>query len=750
MIEPSDNLQAVFEKAVQVCKTLDHEYFTLEHLAFALLCEEDFAKVLSELGAEVKKLRNDIETHLKERCDEIKLPEPDPKFKPKKTQAVERVLNRAFTQALFAGQQTIEGIDVLNSLMHEKRSYAYYFITLSGFDPESHLDQFDGITESDTMGGHPAETSSARSKPNRSKEALDKALQTYTTNLCELANQGKIDPVIGRDKELEQVALVLARRNKNNILLVGAPGVGKTAILEGLALNIVSGDVPAFIQDSTVYSLDIGAMIAGSKYRGDFEERFKQVVAALESKGNAILFIDEAHMINGAGSGSQGNATDLANMLKPALSKGTIKVIASTTWDEYRKYFEKDRALTRRFQRVAVDEPTPAMTVDIIKGLRKYYEEHHKVEITDEAIDTAVHLSVKYLTDRQLPDKAIDLIDLACARHHIKDSEVRVVDVAEVQYELAQVAHLPEESVKETESDALINLEANLKSAVFGQDEAIDMIVDKILIAQSGLKDDNKPIGSFVFRGTTGCGKSETAKQLAKSLGIPLIRFDMSEYQEKHSVSKLIGSPPGYVGFESDAGQLITKIQENPHCVLLLDEIEKGHQDVMSILLQLMDNACVTGSNGKVADCKNVVLIMTTNLDAASSDRTAIGFAATEQKYEDKEFKRFFTPEFRNRLDGVVTFNRLSKEVMVKVVNKFLDELRSKIADKKIELVFSDAAIEHLVDKGFDPKMGARPLHRVVEQEIKRPLSKAILFGKFKDGGEVKVDYVNNQLTVEY
>ena len=556
--------------------------------------------------------------------------------------------------------------------------------------------------------------------------------------------------MIGRDKELEQVALVLARRNKNNILLVGAPGVGKTAILEGLALNIVSGDVPAFIQDSTVYSLDIGAMIAGSKYRGDFEERFKQVVAALESKGNAILFIDEAHMINGAGSGSQGNATDLANMLKPALSKGTIKVIASTTWDEYRKYFEKDRALTRRFQRVAVDEPTPAMTVDIIKGLRKYYEEHHKVEITDEAIDTAVHLSVKYLTDRQLPDKAIDLIDLACARHHIKDSEVRVVDVAEVQYELAQVAHLPEESVKETESDALINLEANLKSAVFGQDEAIDMIVDKILIAQSGLKDDNKPIGSFVFRGTTGCGKSETAKQLAKSLGIPLIRFDMSEYQEKHSVSKLIGSPPGYVGFESDAGQLITKIQENPHCVLLLDEIEKGHQDVMSILLQLMDNACVTGSNGKVADCKNVVLIMTTNLDAASSDRTAIGFAATEQKYEDKEFKRFFTPEFRNRLDGVVTFNRLSKEVMVKVVNKFLDELRSKIADKKIELVFSDAAIEHLVDKGFDPKMGARPLHRVVEQEIKRPLSKAILFGKFKDGGEVKVDYVNNQLTVEY
>lgn len=743
MVEPSNQLQAVFDKAVLVSKQLKHEYVTLEHLAFAMLCEEDFFKNVATFEGNAEFTKNCLDAHLKTECDEITATS---KVSPKKTQAVERVLNRAFTQALFNGRQLIELDDVFRSLMHERRSYATYYFMKGGLDIEK-LASIDDEMNEDAVSETEETPRKARSG---SSDAADKALASFTTNLNELAEQGKIDPVIGRDTELETVALALARRNKNNILLVGAPGVGKTAILEGLALNIVQGKVPSFIKDSTVYSLDIGAMIAGSKYRGDFEERFKQVIAALEKKGNSVLFIDEAHMINGAGSGNQGNATDLANMLKPALSKGSIKVIASTTWEEYRKYFEKDRALTRRFQRVTVDEPTPELTIEIIKGVRKYYEEHHNVEITDEAIEQAVRLSVKYITDKQLPDKAIDLIDLACARHHIAESEDRTVDVAHIQFELAKVANIPEENVKETESNTLINLENNLKQAVFGQDEAIDMIVDKILIAQSGLKDESKPIGSFVFRGTTGCGKSETAKQLAKNLNIPLIRFDMSEYQEKHSVSKLIGSPPGYVGFEDNAGQLITKIQENPHCVLLLDEIEKGHQDCMSILLQLMDNARVTGSNGKVADCKNVILIMTTNLDAASSDRNVIGFASQETVYEDKEFKRFFSPEFRNRLDGVVTFNRLSKDIMVKVVNKFLDELRSKITDKKIKLNFSDAAIDLLVEKGFDPKMGARPLHRVVENDIKRPLSKAILFGKFKDGGEVNVDVVDGELTVTH
>lgn len=742
MVEPSNQLQAVFDKAVLVSKQLKHEYVTLEHLAFAMLCEEEFFKNVKSFSGDAEFTKASLDAHLKTACDEIVAAT---KVTPKKTQAVERVLNRAFTQALFNGRQSIEVDDVFRSLMHERRSYATYYFMKGGLDIEK-LSMTDD--EIDDVGA--ASTSSEEPRKSRNNDAADKALASFTTDLNALAKEGKIDPVIGRDTELETVALALARRTKNNILLVGAPGVGKTAILEGLALNIVEGKVPSFIKDCTVYSLDIGAMIAGSKYRGDFEERFKQVIAALEKKGNAVLFIDEAHMINGAGSGNQGNATDLANMLKPALSKGSIKVIASTTWEEYRKYFEKDRALTRRFQRVSVDEPTPELAIEIIKGVRKYYEEHHKVEITDEAIEQAVRLSVKYITDKQLPDKAIDLIDLACARHHIAESEDRTVDVSHIQFELAKVANIPEENVKETESNTLINLENNLKQTVFGQDEAIDMIVDKILIAQSGLKDDSKPIGSFVFRGTTGCGKSETAKQLAKHLNIPLIRFDMSEYQEKHSVSKLIGSPPGYVGFEDNAGQLITKIQENPHCVLLLDEIEKGHQDCMSILLQLMDNARVTGSNGKVADCKNVILIMTTNLDAASSDRSVIGFASQETVYEDKEFKRFFSPEFRNRLDGVVTFNRLSKDVMVKVVNKFLDELRSKITDKKIELSFSDAAIDMLVEKGFDPKMGARPLHRVVENDIKRPLSKAILFGKFKDGGVVKVDVVDGEIAVTH
>lgn len=740
MVEPSNQLQAVFDKAVLVSKQLKHEYVTLEHLAFAMLCEEEFYKNVKAYSANAEVTKNYLDAHLKTACDEIT---SSVKITPKKTQAVERVLNRAFTQALFNGRQQIELDDVFRSLMHERRSYAMFYFMKGGLDIEK-------LTVNDELDEPLVSETDEQPRKQRSSDAGDKALASFTTNLNELAEKGKIDPVIGRDRELEAVALVLARRNKNNILLVGAPGVGKTAILEGLALNIVNGNVPKFIKDSTVHSLDIGAMIAGSKYRGDFEERFKQVVAALEKKGNCVLFIDEAHMINGAGSGNQGNATDLANMLKPALSKGTIKVIASTTWEEYRKYFEKDRALTRRFQRISVDEPTPELTVEIIKGVRKYYEEHHNVEITDEAIDQAVRLSVKYITDKQLPDKAIDLIDLACARHHITDSEDRKVDVSHIQFELSKVANIPVENVKETESNTLVNLEANLKNAVFGQDEAIDMIVDKILIAQSGLKDENKPIGSFVFRGTTGCGKSETAKQLAKSLNIPLIRFDMSEYQEKHSVSKLIGSPPGYVGFDDNAGQLITKIQENPHCVLLLDEIEKGHQDCMSILLQLMDNARVTGSNGKVADCKNVILIMTTNLDAASSDRPIIGFASQEAVYEDKEFKRFFSPEFRNRLDGVVTFNRLSKDIMVKVVNKFVDELRSKIAGKNIKLSFTDAAIDKLVEKGFDPKMGARPLHRVVETEIKRPLSKAIIFGKFTEGGEVKVDVVDGEIAVTY
>ena len=735
MVEPSDQLQSVFEKAVSDCKKLEHEYVTLEHLIFSMLCEEKFFETIVNFGADAEFIKVSLEHYLKNQLDDIKLTEMPKNFKPKKTQTVERVLNRAFTQVLFSGRQNIELIDVFLSALNEKRSYAVYYLNQGGID-KAKFSEF-ANSDDDEDDAIPANDSQ-----------LDKALKEYTTNLNDQTSKNKIDPVIGRTEELEQIALGLGRRTKNNVLLVGDPGVGKTAIAEGLAFNIVNGNVPKFLKDYTVYNLDISSMLAGSKYRGDFEERFKIVLKALQNKGKTILFIDEAHMISGAGAGGGNSSNDLANMMKPALSKGNIKVVASTTWEEYRKYFEKDRALMRRFQRITIDEPSAEMSIEILKGIKKYYEDYHKVEITDEAIESAVKLSVKYMSDKKLPDKAIDLIDVACSRFNIKESENRVIQTAEIQFELSKMTNLPEETVKEKESENLINLEKNLKSEVYGQDTAIDEIVDKILVAQAGLKSENKPIGSFIFMGPTGCGKTETAKQLSSQLGIPLVRFDMSEYQEKHSVSKLIGSPPGYVGYEENAGLLITKLQENPHCVLLLDEIEKSHPDVSTILLQLMDNGFITASNGKVADCRNVVLILTTNLGAQEADRTVIGFSNQDNDYEDKELKKFFAPEFRNRLDGVITFNKLSKETMIKIVGKFLVELKAQVKDKQIKLTISNDAIDYLVDRGFDKKMGARPLQRVIDKEIKRPLSRMILFGDLKSGGKASINVVNDDITI--
>jgi ATP-dependent Clp protease ATP-binding subunit ClpA len=736
MVEPSEQLQVVFEKAVADCKKLGHEYVTLEHLIFAMLCEEKFYELLVNFGGDGDYIKKNLEHYLKNQLDEIKI-DPIPKgFKPKKTQTVERVLNRAFTQVLFSGRQSIELVDVFMSALSEKRSYAVFYINKGGVDREKFADFINSEIEEDE-------------EENVTDAQSEKALRAYTTNLNDQVKKQKIDPVIGRTEELESIALGLGRRTKNNVLLVGDPGVGKTAIAEGLAFNIINGNVPEFLKDYTVFNLDISAMLAGSKYRGDFEERFKMVLKALQGKGKTVLFIDEAHMINGAGAGGNGNSNDLANMMKPALSKGNIKVVASTTWEEYRKYFEKDRALMRRFQRVTVDEPTPEMAVEILKGIKKYYEKHHGAEITDAAIESAVKLSVRYMTDKKLPDKAIDLIDVACSRFNIKSSDNKVVDVAEIQYELAKMVKLPEDTVKEKENDNLANLEKNLKGEVYGQDDAITEIVDKILVAQAGLKSENKPVGSFVFMGPTGVGKTEAAKQLSKQLGVPLIRFDMSEYQEKHSVSKLIGSPPGYVGFEENAGLLITKLQENPHCVLLLDEIEKSHPDVATILLQIMDNGFVTGSNGKVADARNVVLIMTTNLGASDAEKNTIGFGSQDNDYEDKELKKFFAPEFRNRLDGVITFGKLSKEIMIKIVGKFLVELKNQVKEKSIKITIDNDAIDYLVDKGFDPKMGARPLQRVIDKDIKRPLSKEMLFGSLKNGGAVNITVADGEIKLE-
>ena len=729
MVEPSDNLQAVFEKAIDTAKKLHHEYLTIEHLLFAMLAEESFSNCLIGFGKDADELKNELESYLHNKCDEIKV--DDVVVKPKKTQAVERVLNRAFTQVLFNGRQRIESTDVFLAMFGEKRSWAQYYLSKAQIDKEKFNDYI----------SNESETEEESPRDNQG----DKALAAFTTNLNDQVSKNKIDPVIGRIDELENIALSLGRRSKNNVILVGDPGVGKTAIAEGLAYNIVKGAVPDFLKDYKVFSLDISAMLAGSKYRGDFEERFKMVLKGLAKKGKTVLFIDEAHMISGAGSAGN-SSNDLANMMKPALSKGNIKVIASTTWEEYRKHFEKDRALMRRFQRITIDEPTTEMTVQILKGIKKYYEGFHNVKIREDAIHAAIKLSVKYQTDKKLPDKAIDLIDVACSRFNLKLADERIIGEREIQFELSKMINLPEEQVMETESTNLASLQTKLEKEVYGQDLAIVEVVDKIIVAQAGLKSENKPIGSFVFMGPTGCGKTETAKSLAKNLGVKLLRFDMSEYQEKHSISKLIGSPPGYVGFEENAGLLITQIQENPNAVLLFDEVEKSHPDVSTVLLQMMDNGFITGSNGKRADCRNLILILTTNAGANEAEKNAIGFGAQEKDYSDKDLKKFFTPEFRNRLDGIITFNKLAKETMVKIVTKFMDELRGQVKEKGIRVKLDKESTNWLIAKGFDSKMGARPLQRVIDKEIKRPLAKLMLFGDLKNGGLLNITVQDDQL----
>jgi len=730
MVEPSSELQMVFDKAIDVAKKLNHEYITLEHLCFAMLCEESFSKCVSGFGADTDYIRKNLEHYLKNKLTEIVIPEGV--TKPKKTQAVERALNRAFTQVLFNGRQKIECTDVFLAIMSEKKSFAFYYIQQANIDKDKFADYLNNELDS---------------TDDETESQSTKALKAFTTNLNDSVTKGKVDPVIGRVEELENIALALGRRSKNNVILVGDPGVGKTAIAEGLAFNIVNGAVPEFLKNYTVYNLDISAMLAGSKYRGDFEERFKLVLAALQKKGKTVLFIDEAHMISGAGSATN-SANDLANMMKPALSKGNIKVVASTTWEEYRKHFEKDRALMRRFQRITVDEPTQEMSVQILKGIKKYYEDFHKVKIKDDAIQAAIKLSVKYQTDKKLPDKAIDLIDCACSRFNIKLAGDRVIGEEEIQFELSKMIQLPAEVIMESESSNLSNLMSNLQNEVYGQDSAIETVVDKILVARAGLKSENKPVGSFVFMGPTGCGKTETAKSLSKHLGVKLLRFDMSEYQEKHSVSKLIGSPPGYVGFEENAGLLITQIQENPNAVLLFDEVEKSHPDVTTILLQMMDNGFITGSNGKKADCRNIVLILTTNAGAQASEKNHIGFGQQEKDYSDADIKKFFAPEFRNRLDGIITFAKLSKETMIKIVGKFMVELRDQVQEKGIKIKLRDEAVDWLVKQGFDSKMGARPLQRVIDKEIKRPLAKMMLFGDLKNGGMITIGIADNQLII--
>ena len=738
MVEPNDDLQSVFDKAVGDAKKLKHEYVTLEHLLYAMLCTDKFQNMITGYGAEFSDLKINLENYLKTNCNDIIVAKGTVKYKPKKTTSVERVLNRAFTQVLFSGRSSIDIADVFLSIMSEKKSWAYYFV----YKADIEKDKFQEYLHSEL---------DAHEEDDIDPTTANRELKKYTTNLNQEAKKQKIDPVIGRDEELNSIALSLGRRMKNNVILVGEPGVGKTAIAEGLALNIYNKNCPSFLKGYEVYNLDIGAMLAGSKYRGDFEERFKTVLNALKKKGKTIVFIDEAHNMSGAGaSGSGSSANDLANLLKPVLSKGEVKVVASTTWEEYRKYFEKDRALMRRFQRITVDEPSVSVTKDILQGIKKYYEQFHNTKINDEAIQTAITLSVKYQTDKKLPDKAIDLIDLACSRLNLKEEDAsREIIKESIEAELSSMINMPIETVQQKESSKVANLSENMKKVVYGQNEAIDQIVDKIMIAQAGLKRDNKPIGSFVLMGPTGCGKTETAKQLSTQLGVKLVRFDMSEYQEKHSVAKLIGSPPGYVGYEENTGQLITKIQENPNCVLLMDEIEKAHPDVSQILLQIMDEGTIAGNDGKTADCKNVVLFLTTNLGADTLEKNVMGFTQNNKvEYDDKDMKRFFAPEFRNRLDGVIMFNKLEKNVLIKIVGKFMLELKNSLKEKNVKVTLTDDAIDYLVEKGFDPKMGARPMQRVIDNDIKKPMAKMLLFGDLKDGGEVKITVKDQKMHI--
>tara|TARA_Y100001972_G_scaffold127055_1_gene182725 strand:- start:16 stop:2355 length:2340 start_codon:yes stop_codon:yes gene_type:complete len=757
MLEANEGLENIFENAVSEAEKRRHEYVTIEHVLLSLIKDENIGTVLHDFKVQVGALIKDVEDYLDTKCKDIVAKGKEP-ITPRKTASLERLMNRAFTQALFQGRQDVSSIDILVSIFSEKKSYAAFFLKKHQVNKQDLIDLVstetildDGMASMGKVEGGPEQ----RLRPNQA----DRILKSYCENLNQKYFDKKIDPVIGREQETNDLKQILARRNKNNVLIVGDPGVGKTAVVEGLARRIAKNkeDVPEYLKDHIVWSLDVNSLIAGSKFRGDFEERLKLVVNALDQKGKSILFIDEAHMIVGAGATGQGNNMDMANMLKPALLKGTIKVLASTTWEEYRKYFEKDRALMRRFQRLQVGEPTKDTAVKILKGVKQYYEHFHKCTITDEACESAVDYSTKFIADKKLPDKAIDVLDVACARLRLNGVQNGKIDHDEIIHEISVMTGISIEQLSQKQASNLKTLEEKMKLQVFGQDKAINTITDKILVARAGLKSLTKPVGSFLFLGPTGCGKTETARQLAKTLGVELIRFDMSEYQEKHSIAKLIGSPPGYVGYEDSnmgGGMFINEIEKHPHAVVLFDEVEKAHRDVSNMLLQVMDYGTVTGSNGKKADCRNITLIMTSNLGAEENERNNIGFGKSERTGEDdKALKKFFPPEFRNRLDAVIKFDKLGKDTMKSVVKKFLLELNTMTIEKDVEVNATDGAIEFLMTKGFDAKLGARPLQRVIDEEIKKPLSKMMLFGELTSGGMVEValsEDIVPKLTVKF
>ena len=729
MLETNPEIQSIIESATLKAAEKNHEYVTLEHLVLAMLTHAPFNSIVTKFGCDTDKLISEVEDYLDQ---QTYLVSKGYDIVPKKTHSLERVFNRAFTQVLFSGRKNMQTIDLYLSIMSEEKSHARHYLIKFGLDRKT-LVEFWNKTH-------------VEPKTNKKiRDMSDEILAEYCENLNKIALAGTVDPVIGRELELEEITHVLAKRNKSNILMVGDPGVGKTAIAEGLALKIVNGQVPEYLKDYTVYSLDIGSLLAGSKYRGEFEEKLKDVLKALNQKGKTILFIDEAHTMHGAGTGSN-SGPDFANMIKPALTKGKIKVIASTTWEEYTQSFEKDRALMRRFYRLTIEEPTPAVAKEILQGLKEHFEEFHGGFISDEAINAAVDLSVRYQTDKKLPDKAIDLIDTACAKLKITTEDF-VVRKSHIIDAISKFTKIPVEQLDDQAVKNLSNLDSIIKGKLYGQNTAVDEVLDKIYVSRAGLKALNKPVGSFLFLGPTGTGKTELAKLLAENLGMKLLRYDMSEYQERHSIAKLIGAPPGYVGYDDGnlgGGLLISEIEKNPNCIILFDEIEKAHPDVSNILLSLMDEGIVTSSNGKKADCRNSVVILTSNLGSADNERNSIGFGRSLERSgeDDKAVKDFFKPEFRNRLDAVIKFNKLDQISIRKIVEKFVVEMNDLLSDKQIKILLSSAATDYIISQGYDNKMGARPLARKINELIKVPLSKRILFENIK-ACTIKVDYTD-------
>ncbi|MGH8704328.1 MAG: ATP-dependent Clp protease ATP-binding subunit ClpA [Burkholderiales bacterium] len=713
-----------------------HEFITVEHLLLALLDNPTAAEVLRSGGANIDELRKSLTQHIAEQTPRIAA---DREVDTQPTLGFQRVIQRAILHVQSSGKKEVTGANVLVAIFGEKDSHAVYFLQQQGV---TRLDVVNYISHGITKTPQPHQGKGEQeSEQEAQAETANSPLDNYTLNLNALALAGKIDPLIGRDKEIERVIQTLCRRRKNNPLLVGEAGVGKTAIAEGLARRVVEGSVPELLEKCTVYALDMGALLAGTKYRGDFEQRLKAVLKQLVDNPNAILFIDEIHTVIGAGAAS-GGTLDASNLLKPALNSGQLKCIGATTYNEYRGVFEKDHALSRRFQKIDIVEPSVEETVEILRGLKTRFEAHHSVKYTANALSTAAELSAKYINDRHLPDKAIDVIDEAGAAQRIqpKAKQKKVIGKSEIEEIIAKIARIPPRSVSTDDRSALANLDRDLKAVVFGQNEAIDALAAAIKMARSGIGNPQKPIGNFLFSGPTGVGKTEVARQLAYCMGIELIRFDMSEYMERHAVSRLIGAPPGYVGFEQ-GGLLTEAITKKPYAVLLLDEIEKAHPDIFNILLQVMDHGTLTDNNGRKADFRNIVIVMTTNAGAESLAKNAMGFTPSVKAGDEMEaIKRMFTPEFRNRLDATISFRALDHDIILRVVDKFLMQLEAQLSEKKVEAHFTQKLREHLAKKGFDPRMGARPMARLIQDTVRRALADELLFGRLQHGGRVTIE----------